>query len=110
MDYQALVQRLRARISDRRRGFQPSRFERQIYTDAATAITDLLAKQRVLVEEVEAWRHWEVTDKLVGTEDEVDVNANNAWTFVEQARAATDAAFPGGLTTTPHAEIPKGTT
>ena len=41
--------------------------------------------------EVEAWRAWEIADSKVGTEDEEDVNANNAWAFVEQARSAVDA-------------------
>ncbi len=96
MDYQALVQRLRARISDRRRGFQPSRFERQIYTDAATAITDLLAQRKVLVEEVETGRKMLTINAKTGRAYWCDF-FNDGHLAYKDARAATDAAFPGGL-------------
>ena len=53
-------------------------------------IARLNARIARLQAEVRAWRHWNEMDQLVGTEDEIDVNANSAWGLLELDRAAVD--------------------
>lgn len=84
MDYPALVKRLRANL-DKYPGFV------NLNAEAATAIETLLAQRAVLVREVEAARAWHDTDaRSTGMMMELSTN----W---DKSRAATDAAFPGGL-------------
>lgn len=86
MDYNAMVQRLRWAESD------TADPRRTIFGDAADHIETLLAQQKVLVAEVEAARAWHDTDaRSTGMMMELSTN----W---DKSRAATDAAFPGGLT------------
>lgn len=61
--------------------------------DAATAIETLLAQRAVLVEEVEAGRAWRDSNAPGGSDRSIALNL--AW---REARAATDVAFPEGLT------------
>lgn len=80
-DHADLLRRLRANL-DKYPGFV------NLNAEAATAIETLLAQQKVLVAEVEAWR----THESLGHLD---------WgrqITIEGAMIKTDAAFPGGLT------------
>lgn len=83
-----LVKRLRGSAGE---GCPP--YEKRMYLEAATAIETLLARQKVLVEEVEAGRAWRDSNAPGGSDRSVALNL--AW---REARAATDAAFTEGLT------------
>ena len=84
-NYPALVKRLRANL-DKYPGFV------NLNAESATAIETLLARQRVLVDEVEAGRAWRDSNAPGGSDRSIALNI--AW---RETRAATDAAFPEGL-------------
>lgn len=54
-----------------------------------------------------AWRAWEIEEAKIGGDDETDINANNAWSFVELARSACDThndLNTGGVSNAPTKE------
>ena len=62
----------------------------RLAADAVARAERAEAAARALARECEAWAAWEKAESLVGTEDEVDVNANNAWDWLQECRKATD--------------------
>jgi len=91
-DYAEIVQQLRT--------CDDSNYDAAV-RKAATAISTLLAQRAVLVEEVEAWRKRDDSTHLDGCTDWagcVDGCPCGDTEVIDAARAATDAAFPEGLT------------